>query len=258
MHKLFLLSFIAFSFSVKAQPVTYRVSNAHSHNDYVNAVPFWTAYNEGFGSIEADIFLVDGVLLVAHDKKELVNNKRSLVDLYINPLIECLAKNKGYPFADTTKPLQLLIDIKSAPINTLQALIVTISKKELLVNSHKIKWVITGNRPDPSLFISYPPFISFDGELDKVYSPVALTRIALLSDACMKYTTWDGRGKLSANDLQKLQEAIAKSHNLHKPVRFWAAPDMINAWSQLMQLKVDYINTDHIHELAAYISLRAK
>lgn len=256
MNKRILFLLMAFPFIAKAQPVTYSVSNAHSHNDYVNPVPFWTAYNEGFGSIEADIFLAGGALLVAHEEKELTA-KRSLFGLYLNPLIECLTKHKGYPFADTSKQLQLLIDIKTDSITTLQALIETIRKYDVLMNSHKIKWVVTGRRPDQSLFTSYPSFISFDGELDKEYNAGALTRIAMLSDDCRKYTKWDGTTKLPAADQQKLQAAVSKAHNLHKPVRFWAARDMINAWGQFMQLKVDYINTDHIHELAGYIFLKS-
>ena len=48
----------------------YTVQNAHSHNDFANRVPFWTAYNARFGSIEADIFAVNGELIVAHTKAE--------------------------------------------------------------------------------------------------------------------------------------------------------------------------------------------
>jgi alkaline phosphatase len=32
------------------------VSNAHSHNDYEQPIPFRMAYQAGFGSVEADIF----------------------------------------------------------------------------------------------------------------------------------------------------------------------------------------------------------
>ena len=41
---------------------------AHSHNDYFRAHPVADALDNGFGSIEADIHLVDGRLLVAHDR----------------------------------------------------------------------------------------------------------------------------------------------------------------------------------------------
>ncbi|MES1249631.1 MAG: alkaline phosphatase, partial [Chitinophaga rupis] len=57
--------------SLQAQPLRYTVSNAHSHNDYEQKIPFWLAYNEGFGSIEADIFLRGDSLVVAHSTKEL-------------------------------------------------------------------------------------------------------------------------------------------------------------------------------------------
>ena len=57
MKQCVLFLFLAISARVDAQPSAYTVSQAHSHNDYEQAVPFWTAYREGFGSIEADIFL---------------------------------------------------------------------------------------------------------------------------------------------------------------------------------------------------------
>src|SRR5687767_10427570 len=63
----------------------YTVANAHSHNDYLNDKPFQLAFENGFGSIEADVFPVNGTLLVAHDKKD-TQSQRSLKNLYIDPL----------------------------------------------------------------------------------------------------------------------------------------------------------------------------
>ena len=40
------------------------VENVHSHNDYLQNVPFYTAYSARCASIEADVFLVDGELYV--------------------------------------------------------------------------------------------------------------------------------------------------------------------------------------------------
>ena len=48
-----------------------RVMLIHSHNDYAQKRPFWGAYEAGADSIEADVFLVDCDLLVAHSRKEL-------------------------------------------------------------------------------------------------------------------------------------------------------------------------------------------
>jgi alkaline phosphatase len=56
------------------------------------------------------------------------------------------------------------------------------------------------------------------------------------------------------SDLKKIKNAVTKAHTLNKPIRFWAAPDLPNAWYQLMSLNVDYINTDKIHEISAFLN----
>ena len=43
------------------------LANAHSHNDYEHDRPLLDALDHGFKSIEADIFLFEGQLLVTHD-----------------------------------------------------------------------------------------------------------------------------------------------------------------------------------------------
>jgi len=44
---------------------------AHSHNDYAHTRPLLDALDQGFCSVEADIYLENGQLLVGHDKKDL-------------------------------------------------------------------------------------------------------------------------------------------------------------------------------------------
>jgi alkaline phosphatase len=253
--KLYLLNLIIIAcsyHSLIAQPKSYSVANAHSHNDYENPVPFHTAYNAGFGSIEADIFLQNGELIVAHDTIELKKH-RTLEEYYLMPLFYAVQKNNGHAYPDTTRQLQMLIDIKTDSINTLNKLIEILKQIPLLSNNKSIKWVITGNRPASSLFITYPSFILFDGELNKEYSKQSLTKIVMLSDDFKTYSQWEGRGDITASDKSILKKEISKAHDLHKPVRFWDAPDNMNAWKQFMQLKVDYINTDHINELADFL-----
>src|SRR6186713_1243881 len=134
---------------VYAQERGYSIANTHSHNDYKQAIPFWLAYSHGFGSIEADIFLVDGGLLVAHSRKEL-DPRLTLERLYLQPILECLKKNKGSVYADPSRGLQLLIDIKTDSIHTLDKLVETIRKYPELVACPTLHFVITGNRPDAS------------------------------------------------------------------------------------------------------------
>ena len=231
----------------------YTIANTHSHNDYEQAVPFWTAYNAQFGSIEADIFLVNGQLFVAHDRKELAL-RRTLEEYYVKPLSAQVEKNHGHPYADSSRRLQMLIDVKADSIAVLDALVTLLRKYPDLTETPLLTWVISGNRPDPSLYPTYPPFILFDGILHHRYSPAALSRIAMMSDDLQDYTHWDGVNSIPSTDRKKILAAIAWSHALHLPVRFWDAPDFPHAWQQLMQLRVDFINTDHIRQLTDYLN----
>ena len=243
---------ILYCFPLFAQIKLYSVANAHSHNDYENPVPFHTAYNAGFGSIEADIFLQNGDLIVAHDTIELKKH-RTLEEYYLIPLFYAVQKNNGHAYPDTAKQLQMLIDIKTDSINTLNKLIEILKQIPLLSNNKSLKWVVTGNRPAPELFNQYPSFISFDGELHKEYSKQALAKIAMLSDDFKSYAQWNGKNNIPESQKSILKSEINKAHHLNKPVRFWDAPDNMNTWRLLMQLKVDFINTDHINELANFL-----
>jgi hypothetical protein len=91
-----------------AQRPVYTVANLHSHNDYEKPFPFWEAYSQGFGSIEADIFLQGNNLLIAHDTIQ-VKLGKTLDSFYLQPLQQCIQKNNGYPYANPTRSLQLLI-----------------------------------------------------------------------------------------------------------------------------------------------------
>ena len=63
----------------------YTPSAVFAHNDYVRENPFHTAYDLGVGYIEADVFLQDGQLMVAHHRNEIADG-RTLQNLYLEPL----------------------------------------------------------------------------------------------------------------------------------------------------------------------------
>jgi hypothetical protein len=112
---------------ILAQPKRYSTRNAHSHNDYEQPKPFYTAYNARFGSIEADIFLLENNsrLVVAHSRSEIQQHTRFLDSLYLRPLDSAVQANKGFPYQDTSRSLQLLIDCKTAATPTVAALVQT-------------------------------------------------------------------------------------------------------------------------------------
>ena len=252
MKAIYTLCFLIFHCIATAQHHTYTTSNAHSHNDYEQKQPFWTAYNAGFGSIEADIFLLNDSLFVAHDTTEL-KQKRSLEDLYLNPLQTCVNNNKGFIFHDSTRQLQLLIDIKTEAKSTLGKLLQVLEKYPVLLHCTTLHFVISGNRPDQSLFISYPSYILFDGELTQKYSEAAQTKIAMLSSNFKNFSSWSGETDLRKEDEMKLVSGIIKAHAAGKTVRFWNAPDNNITWKKLIELNVDFINTDRIEPSANFL-----
>jgi len=231
---------------------TYTVSNAHSHNDYENPIPFFTAYGQGFGSIEADIFYYHDSLFVGHTFAD-IQKKRTLQDWYLNPIKNKVEANHGFPYADSSLPLQLLIDIKTDPYRTLNKLVEVLNTFTSIISASKIKIVITGNRPKPNEFENYPSYIYFDGDLDKKYSSNELAKIGLFSADFTSYSKWNGKGIMVKADREKIDSIITSTHQKGKKIRFWASPDYLNAWQQFIKMKVDYINTDHIEALGNFL-----
>lgn len=235
-----------------AQQNRYTTANAHSHNDYEQAIPFYAAWNKQFGSIEADIFLHEGKLVVAHDSSQL-SRKWTLDSLYLLPLTNCIAKNAGHVYADTTRGLQLMIDIKSEAVAALNKLMRTLEDYPSLIHASSLKIVISGNRPPAADFASYPAWIRFDGDVRKDYQPDELKKIEMLSDNFVRYTLWRGNGLLPEKDSLLIKQYVDKAHRLGKKIRFWNAPDNPESWKVLMELGVDYINTDEIEGLSRFL-----
>ena len=118
----------------------YTTLNAHSHNDYEQKTPFFLAYQAGFGSIEADIWAVDGSLFVAHDKTKITAD-RTLESLYILPIVKLFRANGGKAWKGSNSTFQLLIDLKTPVEPTLPLLV------RLLVLLEPFNRIIKGPEP---------------------------------------------------------------------------------------------------------------
>ncbi|MDF0715422.1 alkaline phosphatase [Muricauda sp. 334s03] len=208
----------------------------HSHNDYAQELPFWFAYSNGASSIEADVFLKNGILYVTHAEDEIMEG-HTLGKLYLDRLNNLEASGE-------LRELQLLIDFKSEAYTTLEKLEEELRTYPSLINGDKIKFVISGNRPQPEEYQNYPDFIWFDHQNLEELDHMDLSKVALISSSYENYSVWNGYGRMTAPDLDKVKKAIAKAKASGKPFRFWATPDTKTAWARLAKLGVDYINTD--------------
>jgi alkaline phosphatase len=233
-----------------SQVKNYTVANAHAHNDYMHAVPFYTAYNAGFGSIEADVFPVNGKLLVAHSKNA-IQAKNTLEYLYLDPLLKELKDNKN-------RKVKLLIDIKQNYKLSLQLLIKELEplKKYLFTYSDRSKPVtilISGSRPVPAEYKNYPAYIFFDDDLRLHHTPDEWKRVGLVSLSFERYSSWNGSDDLPEKDKNLVAHVIDSVHHAGKKIRFWAAPDNENSWHTQMKLGVDLIGTDKIDQLSEFL-----
>src|SRR5438094_10005703 len=87
------------------------LTRVHAHNDYEHKCPLFDALDHGFCSVEADIYLVDGQLLVAHMRSQ-VKPERTLEKLYLDPLRERVKQNGGRVYSGGPE-VTLLVAIKT-------------------------------------------------------------------------------------------------------------------------------------------------
>jgi hypothetical protein len=239
---------------------------AHAHNDYEHPRPLLDALDHRFGSVEADIYLVGDQLLVAHDPVDL-DPARTLESLYLDPLAARVEANHGSIYRGYRKPLQLLIDIKTEGSSTYLELDRHLQRYKHLfttyahgrVHAGPVTAVISGDRAARVPMESQSVRRAFyDGRLADLGSAAPATFIPLISDNWTRNFSWLGAGPFPDAERQKLREIVARAHENGQKVRFWATPDTAGPardalWSELLDAGVDYVNTDDLAGLEAFV-----
>ncbi|MBR4755414.1 MAG: phosphatidylinositol-specific phospholipase C/glycerophosphodiester phosphodiesterase family protein [Bacteroidales bacterium] len=240
---LIIITGLVFSLAVSAQ----RPVIIHSHNDYNRTAPFWEAYSQHCGSIEADVFLQDGEILVAHNRED-VSSERSLRKMYIEPIVKLFRENGGRMWKGSEDRLQLMIDLKTA--ESLKGVTEIVGEYPDVFDSEGgVRVVISGSRPDPRDFDKWPRYIWFDGDFTDgklEYTPKQLERIAMISTNFRRFSKkWNGKSQMIAPELEAVTNAVEAAHAVGKPIRFWNAPEGTSAYFTFIRLGVDLVNTDH-------------
>lgn len=229
----------------------------HSHNDYAQRVPFYQAYAQQVSSIEADVFLHDGQLLVGHDVEDL-RADMTFEALYVEPIVTLFARNGGRAFRDSDQTLQLMVELKSETDPTLRAVAALLGRwPEVFdpeVNPAAVRVAVTGRVPAPEAFDRYPRFLGFDGAWDADYTPEQLERIALISTNFRDFSQWNGKGTIIPAEKERLEQVIDRAHEQGKPVRFWNAPEGTTVYYTFYDMGIDYINTDKPEVCAAFFA----
>jgi hypothetical protein len=235
------------------------LAQAHAHNDYEHDRPLLDALDHGFTSVEADIYLIDGALLVAHDRRD-VKPDRTLQKLYLDPLRQRVQANGGsvYPGG---KPFYLLIDLKSEGESTYAALDKVLAEyADILSSVHNgkeepkaIQAVISGACPRETITAAKTRYAGIDGRMGDLESDAPAHLMPLVSDRWGAHFKWRGKGAISPEEQAKLKQAVEAAHAHGRRIRFWATPETVEAWTVLQAAGVDHINTDNLAGLEAFL-----
>jgi len=235
------------------------LTQAHAHNDYHHARPLLDALEHGFCSVEADIHLVDGQLLVAHDPED-VQADRTLQKLYLDPLFGRVKQNGGHVFRNGPDFI-LWIDIKTDAVETYLALHEVLARyAEMLtvvtgnqVQPGPIQIVISGNRVPQLMKEQKVRYSAMDGRLSDINSDEPPHFMPWISDNASKLSNWDGSGPMPEEDRQKLHETVREVHSKGRKFRLWGTPDQPAIWKELQVAGVDILNADNLPALRDFL-----
>ena len=240
------------------------LSRAHAHNDYEHERPLYDALDHGFNSVEADLFLVDDDLYVAHDRRD-ITTERTLRRLYLDPLRERVKYNGGRVYSNGPQ-FTLLIDIKTGAGDTYKTLDRILAEYRDIFTSFgpdgrsdkAILAIISGNRPRELMESQKLRYAGCDGRLTDLESESPAALIPLISDNWRNHFKWNGTGEMLAEEHDRLREIVQKAHEKGRLVRFWSTPDNPSParealWRELLSAGVDLLNTDDLEGLRQFL-----
>jgi len=240
------------------RPVS-ALRQAHAHNDYEHSRPLFDALAQGFCSVEADIYLVGGQLLVAHNRPD-VKPERTLEKLYLDPLRARAKANNGqiYPGGP---PFWLLIDVKTEATSTYAALhaVLELYADILSVTTDgrsarkAVTVVISGNTARDAIKAQTRRYAAIDGRPPDLDTDAPAHLVPWVSESWTKLFKWNGDGPMPAAEKTRLREFVGKAHRQGRLVRFWATPEKPEFWQELHSAGVDLINTDKLAELRRFL-----
>lgn len=240
------------------------LERAHAHNDYEHDRPLHDALSNGFKSVEADVWLVDGELLVAHDRQD-VQSGRTLESLYLRPLRDLAKRERGSIHPRDPDTFTLLVDIKSEAAATYLALHTALRRhRQILtrfapgdIEAGAVTAIVSGNRPGDLMRHQRVRYAGYDGRLSDLAVNADATFVPLISDNWTLHFTWQGIGPMPAAERAKLDAIVRTAHANGQRVRFWATPETPPQrealWQELLAADVDYINSDHLQALGDFL-----
>lgn len=253
----------------------------HSHNDYWRPIPFYSALSVGAVSIEADVWLYNGVLHVGHEESALTN-ERTFQSLYVYPILNVLKKqNPDSPFlteptkngvydTDGGQTLYLYVDVKTDGETTFPYVIREL--EPLRAAGYLTTWngtgvtyapvtvIGTGNTPldqiqgvDNRDYFYDAPLPYLDTTFSNITSSVSLTANWDFADIFGEVRSQT----FNSSQMKTLEKQVETAHDKGILVRYWDQPGWPvgtrNAiWRILWDAGVDLLNVDDLEGAANF------
>ncbi len=250
------LLFILFLFSGCCIAQIAPLKHGHAHNDYIHERHLFEALENGFTSIEIDVFLHKGELKVSHVAVGL-DKKKTIEQLYLDPVKKMIEQNGGSVYKGFSTPVIFMIDFKTGGVETYRKLkevlknyesIVTVYQGDSVVHQRAINVLISGSSPVNELLKEDSGMATVDAGVPAMDNAAAGRVITRFSSTWGNHFNWKGKGDMSSAERDKLDSLVVKAHEMKKQIRFYHIPDKPSVWRTLLDSGVDWINTDHLKE----------
>lgn len=238
---------------------------AHAHNDYEHDRPLLDALAQGFTYIEADVHLIDNELFVAHVTPLFPSEKRTLKQLYLDPLDEIVQQRGGRVFPYINLPLHLMIDIKTDAAATYAALKTYLEPYHHLLTSiengvkteRAVTVFLSGNRPVAQVLSEQKTYLALDGRIEDLGKGIPHELMPVVSERFANVLGWE---LLAFQRTEKqwliLQKLANLTHSEGKKLRLWASPEDEAIWEKLLAAGCDLINSDELVRLRQFLQRR--
>ena len=221
----------------------------HAHNDYLHARPLFDALDQGFDSVEADVFLAKNELLVGHFFWE-IKPERTLESLYLLPLSKLHKEGK-------LKNIWLMVDIKSneaelaakiidQQLRRYPGLFAKVGDNE----GAPVKVLLSGNMARTWVCSGKSDLLRLDGREGDLGKAEQSLIFPWVSEPWSKHFSWKGIGPMPEIEKAKLKTMATKAASAKQQLRFWGAPDLPECWKIQADSGVQRIGTDNLSGLA--------
>lgn len=244
----------------ESEPAAPVLKRAHSHNDYEQPRPLEDALSHRFASVEADVWLVGGDVLVSHDPFRF---RGSLRQLYLDPL-QRRVDQLGSVYGDG-RPFYLWIDLKQGTRELRRALHTLLSRYPMLsvftdrtVIDRPVTVILTGDEWSKDAFMrEYAERrATRDSTRRSSMDPPGSLTWSWYALNWRTYFNWRGFGPMPPRERERLAELVRQVHAGGRRLRFFGAPDLGAGWQALHSAGVDLIGTDDPAGLGEFLRAR--